>query len=498
MALELLNLLYIMKAAPHQAILNLLILLFFLSGSPASMALSLRSIQSPIPAVAASDVTAPDEASREPDYLRSQTQDDELLDPQLHIQPSPSFSEEERLSRVRAEEILSDPLSRIDDAFAISPTFRKRVEFWFGIYTRYGANTHVIHHSRYPWIVYDVVNLDERIQADHGPKWLRIQRAENFLKQRRFDIRLALRRLSRNPRMAKTELEKSLRDTLVEVAGPRRRVYALAASSVRSQLGQRDFFMSGLRRSSRYLPALEETFVSYGLPKELTRMPFVESSFNISARSKVGASGIWQIMPPTGRAYGRVTPQIDERNSPLKATAMAARLLKSYRHALKEWPLAVTSYNHGIGNIQTAIRAARSRNLEKIIARYHQGDFKFASSNFYACFLAALHAERYSELVFPSVVRDPAIEFAPIRIDRAISVNKLLTRTGLSREQLLDLNLDIDPRQLRRTILPRGFILHIPAADVDSIVLQLDGVASAVVPAPRVSENRNPVDPNSI
>lgn len=42
-------------------------------------------------------------------------------------------------------------------------------------------------------------------------------------------------------------------------------------------------------------------FRDEGLPVELTRLPFVESSFNLFARSKVGASGIWQFMKSTGR-----------------------------------------------------------------------------------------------------------------------------------------------------------------------------------------------------
>ena len=65
---------------------------------------------------------------------------------------------------------------------------------------------------------------------------------------------------------------------------------------LRYQAGQRDQFTRGIMQSGRYLRQMEEIFKEEGLPIELTRLPFVESSFNLSAKSKVGASGIWQFM----------------------------------------------------------------------------------------------------------------------------------------------------------------------------------------------------------
>src|SRR5262249_22218674 len=142
--------------------------------------------------------------------------------------------------------------------------------------------------------------------------------------------------------------EKDIFDKLQSLPGTRRRVLLQAAQNVRKQLGQRDFFRGGLMNSSRYLPYMEKQFQDMDLPVELTRMPFVESSFNEAAFSRVGASGIWQIMPRTGRAYLIVNQAIDERNSPLKASLMAARMLKQLQRSTKSWPLTITSYNHGI------------------------------------------------------------------------------------------------------------------------------------------------------
>jgi membrane-bound lytic murein transglycosylase D len=246
---------------------------------------------------------------------------------------------------------------------------------------------------------------------------LRREAANKLVRKQMLEIRYGLKKLARRKSFENlSSVERELYDRLISVEGPRKRVFRMAAAQVRSQLGQKDFFQRGLVNSSRYLPYMEEEFKRIGLPVELTRMPFVESSFNEEARSKVGASGIWQIMPRTGKAYMIVNERIDERNSPLKATAAAGRLLQSYNRAMQSWPLTITSYNHGIGNIQKAVKAARSRDLATIIARYHQGDFKFASSNFYTCFLAALYAEKYHELIFKEIPREPLLERETLKL----------------------------------------------------------------------------------
>jgi membrane-bound lytic murein transglycosylase D len=208
---------------------------------------------------------------------------------------------------------------------------------------------------------------------------------------------------------------------------------------------------------------MESEFRRLGLPTELTRLPFVESSFNEDARSKAGASGVWQIMPRTGLSYRMmVNDKIDERNSPLKATYVAGKPLHSYNHALGSWPLTITSYNHGIGNIQKAIKRARSRDLTEIIARYHRGDFKFASANYYTCFLAALYAEKYNELIFKDVPRQPLQEHEVIKLSGATGLTALQRRTGLDRKELLKYNLDLRSALRGNLHLPRGYELHLP------------------------------------
>jgi membrane-bound lytic murein transglycosylase D len=368
------------------------------------------------------------------------------------------------------QKILSDFASRIIEEFHVPADLRERTAFWFDIYTRYGEAHHVIHHALYPWIVFRAVDTTEILTNGKGPLWLRHDAANNYAKKQLTEVRAALRSLAKRKTYSQlSPLERDLFNKLMPVKGPRRTVFRIAADNVRSQLGQRDFFQRGLVNSSRYLPYMEDEFRRLGLPTELTRMPFVESSFNEEARSKVGASGIWQIMPSTGKAYMIVSGQIDERNAPLKATTIAGRLLHSYNHELKSWPLAVTSYNHGIGNIQIAIRRAHSRDLPTIIARYHSGDFKFASSNFYTCFLAALYAEKYNELIFKEVPREPLQEQEVIKLSGQTTVKYLQKLTGLTAKELLKYNLDLKDAVAKNYSLPRGYLLHLPPGYKDRV-----------------------------
>lgn len=359
--------------------------------------------------------------------------------------------------------ILSDSLNRLSPEFSVPPGLWERTWFWFDIYTRYGEAHHIIHHVHYPWIIYKVYDTTQTLLNSGGPLWLRRDRAQKLAQKEIGVIRNTLIKLSKRKSYANLRgLEKDLYDRLVRVPGSRKAVFREAARNVRSQLGQKDFFTRGLVNSTRYLPHMEAEFRQRGIPFELTRLPFVESSFNEKAVSKVGASGIWQIMPSTGRAYMIVSDTIDERNSPLKATRVAGQILRNYARALGSWPLAVTAYNNGIGNLQTAIRAARSKDLATIIERYHRGDFQFASANFYTCFLAALYAERYNDLIFRNVEREPLLRREIVQLGRATPIRRVPHLVGVSQDELLNYNLDLKRAFSRNAILPKGFKIFIP------------------------------------
>ncbi len=114
-----------------------------------------------------------------------------------------------------------------------------------------------------------------------------------------------------------------------------------------------------LGASNFYTPIFEDALESYGVPLELKYLPIIESALNPGATSRVGAAGLWQFMPTTGKKYGlEVTSLIDERRDPIKASYAAARMLKELYKIFGDWTLVIASYNCGPGNVSKAIKRA--------------------------------------------------------------------------------------------------------------------------------------------
>ncbi|MEY4064454.1 MAG: hypothetical protein RIR26_662 [Pseudomonadota bacterium] len=172
-----------------------------------------------------------------------------------------------------------------------------------------------------------------------------------------------------------------------------------AADNVRIQQGLKSRFDGGVKRSLQYLPVIKSIVRQQNLPLDVAYLPHVESSFVNYAKSKVGAVGLWQLMPSTMHLLmGKHA--VSKRTDPHTATFAATKLLKQNYQATGSWPLALTAYNHGLAGVMRAVRKTGSTDLCQIIDRYNSPSFRFASSNFYAQFLAAREValQRYSQL----------------------------------------------------------------------------------------------------
>jgi membrane-bound lytic murein transglycosylase D len=109
--------------------------------------------------------------------------------------------------------------------------------------------------------------------------------------------------------------------------------------------------------SKFYFPMFEATLDKYDVPLEMKYLALVESALNPQAKSRVGATGLWQFMYSTGKMYDLdVSSYVDERMDPVASTEAAAKYLKRLYYMFDDWDLALAAYNSGPGNVSKAIR----------------------------------------------------------------------------------------------------------------------------------------------
>lgn len=109
--------------------------------------------------------------------------------------------------------------------------------------------------------------------------------------------------------------------------------------------------------SKYYFPLFEQEFDRHDIPLEMKYLSIVESALNPRAKSRVGATGLWQFMFSTGKSYGlNVSSYVDERSDPVRSTEASAKFLSKLYEMFGDWDLALAAYNSGPGNVSKAIR----------------------------------------------------------------------------------------------------------------------------------------------
>jgi len=310
--------------------------------------------------------------------------------------------------------------------------FHKMAQFWVDVYSKYTSKQGLIHDTEDVTRVYETVDFDGLSQ----------KRANALIKVTKMKWRAVLKKChekQRNPDQL-SEDERRVFAMFPEDEGPRRFLNATGKKRMRFQLGQKDHFESAVAQSGRYLALMEDIFKAEGVPPELTRLPFVESSFNLKARSKVGASGIWQFMRTTGKLFLKVNDVVDERNDPIRATESAARLLKQNYDSLESWPLAVIAYNHGRMGMMRAVRKVGSNELREVLTNYKSRSFGFASRNFFWELIAAVHVENNKQMYFPKLKYSQLAQYTPVTVKDFISARDLAQGLGIPRHEFEDYN----------------------------------------------------------
>ena len=180
-------------------------------------------------------------------------------------------------------------------------SLKPNVDFWIHVFARLEGGHGVLHDDEDLGIIYETLYNLPRAK----------ERRRSLIRRKRNYYKGILERLARGKRQGLTRDE---RRVLAMFEGRQTAAaFRQAAQQVRFQGGIREAFRAGLVRSGAYLPIIEPIFERAGLPKALTLLPHVESSFRNDARSRSGASGLWQFMPSTARRFLTVNKRVDER-----------------------------------------------------------------------------------------------------------------------------------------------------------------------------------------
>ncbi len=322
----------------------------------------------------------------------------------------------------------------VTDPFPDPPGLQPAVAFWTSVFARWGQGEVVLHDDRHLGLVYQVVVLPGPVgESQTAEQRAYVKARYERLKGELIALETALRRGA-----VLSVRQQELRRQIQIHAGSHG--WRDAAVRLRTQRGTRQRFMRGLTLGARYEPAFRAAFHAAGLPQDLALLPHVESSFNLRARSSVGAVGVWQFMPSAARRFMTLNRAIDERHDPIASAKGAARYLKAAYQRLDNWALAVTSYNHGIEGMARA-RAQFGHDFDAIVRRYQSRYFGFASRNFYAEFLAvrAIHADlaRY----FPEgIEKDSPWDLDSLVLSRPTHAADLASRYKTSLDTLVTLN----------------------------------------------------------
>jgi peptidoglycan lytic transglycosylase D len=254
---------------------------------------------------------------------------------------------------------------------------------------------------------------------------------------------------------------------------------------VRAQRGVKERTAEGIRRSGRYIDQIQQIFKDAGLPPELTYLPIVESSYDINARSSVGAVGIWQFMPRTGRQYMRVGTGIDERRDPFESSRAAAAYLKQAYESLGSWPLAITSYNYGPAGMARAVAEVGSDHLPDLIEKYNHPYWGFAPKHFYAEFLAAVEIGTNVNRYFPALILERPAEIKEVTVSGKTSLASLISSSGLKRDEFFGWNPALSPAT---RVVPAGYRMKLPVdKSVEPLVVEVANKRE-VEPQPKVQK----------
>ncbi|HOD20684.1 MAG TPA: LysM peptidoglycan-binding domain-containing protein [Polyangiaceae bacterium] len=206
------------------------------------------------------------------------------------------------------------------------------------------------------------------------------------------------------------------------------------------------------RKSGRFEPMLRSVLRHHGLPEDLMWVAVVESGLNPTIYSPVGAAGLWQFMPESGRLYGLVIDRwVDERLDPVRSTHAAAMYLQDLYRRFGTWELALGSYNMGYGGMLAALRKYNTNDFWEL-SRFEAG-VPWETALYVPKILALAVVGKNPEVFgLANLTRDPPAEFDEVDVVPGVSLESVAKAAEVDVSDIGQLN----PQLLASRIPPRA------------------------------------------
>jgi membrane-bound lytic murein transglycosylase D len=238
---------------------------------------------------------------------------------------------------------------------------------------------------------------------------------------------------------------------------------------IRTYLQKRKSSISTIMERARYFfPMFEEHLAKYNIPMELKYLAVIESALNPNARSRVGATGLWQFMYPTGKFYNlEVNSYIDERSDPYRATEAACKYLESLYKMYGDWSMALAAYNYGPGNVSKAIRRSGGSTNYWNIRKYLPSETAAYVPAFYATLYLFEYAKEHNLKSKERAISYYATD--TVQVKRQLTFAQINETLNVDIEVLKFLN-----PQYKLNIIPyvkdKNYILTLPIKDIGNFV----------------------------
>ena len=354
----------------------------------------------------------------------------------------------------------------VSNIFPRPAGLESQIDFWRKVYGAWGRCQVVFHDNRHLDLVYEVLTLpgdNAENDTTAQQEWIKQRKAfwEDRLRQLETKLTDKIALNTEDQQLVAQIVHRDAAGSALKGIGDR----------VRVQRGLKERFKRGLEISGRYERAMRARFAEAGLPADLALLPHVESSFQSNARSSVGALGIWQFTRSTAMTFMHVDGARDERLDPLASARGAARYLDHAYKKLGAWPLALTSYNHGIAGMLRA-KNRYGDDFDRIVREYEHPQFGFASRNFYSEFLAAVDVASEPLKYFPEGVNyEPPVSLDWVILTEPMRVSALAQTYHIDKWQLGTLNPAwSDHAKMDQIPLPAGSEIWLPAGTLQSPV----------------------------